>query len=348
MDTSKLSPELTESVNDEVKVIVIKLPFDLLERILTFPFIHLIRSKYPVAHLHFITPKRQIEVLNLLPFEAFYHEFDEGEISTVFDVHRFTATAKIFNVDIFISLTNSFIDGCLGVGLRAKKRVGFSDSWKTLLFNYKTKRPVNHHLCEDFFALYASLASDETDNRLRVMSRDLRPVIDGWDSLPYIAVDIGATRDSRISEDLFDFLNFFENQRIILFASEDQERISLLIPPFISRLSKKNIYSYYVYPSWIDLGRMLAFSRGVVTNNGAMACFAAYVGAKTLALYEREDPQRSGPLYFLADFLTLCVSDPTIAARAPVNNQGLQGPLRFDMAEVYAKAYVFFDLAVPR
>ena len=84
-----------------VKVIAIKLPFDLQERFHTFPFLHAVHELYPLAEIHFITPKKQIEVLNLLPFKAYYHEFDEGEIASVFDVHRYCAFAKIFNVDLF-------------------------------------------------------------------------------------------------------------------------------------------------------------------------------------------------------------------------------------------------------
>ncbi len=54
----------------EVETIAIKLPFDLQERILSFPLLHKIREKYPIADIHFITPKKEIEVLNLLPFKA--------------------------------------------------------------------------------------------------------------------------------------------------------------------------------------------------------------------------------------------------------------------------------------
>ncbi|MBA2403139.1 MAG: hypothetical protein H0V66_00085, partial [Bdellovibrionales bacterium] len=138
----------------DVRVIAIKLPFDLQERILCFPLLHKIREKYPKAEIHFITPNKEIEVLNLLPFKAFYHEIDEDELNSVFDVHRYAVNVNIHNVDMFINLTNSFTDACLGIGLRAKKRVGFSDGWKTMVLTHKTHRLAGHHVTEDFFALY--------------------------------------------------------------------------------------------------------------------------------------------------------------------------------------------------
>jgi ADP-heptose:LPS heptosyltransferase len=340
-DPVALTPE------EEIKVIAIKLPFDLQERLLAFPFLHQIRSHYKNADLHFITPKHNIEVLNLLPFTAYYHEFDEGEIKTVFDVHPFTANAKIFNVDIYISLTNSFVDACLGLGLRAKKRVGFSDDWKTLVLTHKTPRPRGHHVTEDYFALYRELIGSEVDTKLRVMSRDLNPVIADWDSLPYIAINLAPLRSAIIEDELAELINYFENERIVLFASEDQEKFQLLLEPFLAKLSKKNIIIHFLYPSWIELGKMLAYARGVITFNGPLANLSAYVGAKTVVMYDSEDPRRYGPYYYLADSMILEVNDPTLV-NSTAQTGLFQERKRFNMSEVFGKTFEFFKLVITR
>ncbi len=338
-------PAVTEEAPPEYKVIAVKLPFDLQERLLSFPFLHALREKYPTADLHFITPKKYIEVLNLLPFKAYYHEYDDNEISSIFDVHRFTANAKIYNVDLFISLTNSFVDACLGWGLRAKKRLGFSDGWKTLLFNIKTQRPVAHHVCEDFFALYRELTGVTLETNFKVISRDLTPIIADWDSLPYIAINLSPLRNASIEDEFLELISLFENQKIVLFASDDQERVQLLIQPFLAKLSKKNIYVNFVYKSWIDLARMLAFSRGAITFNGPTASLCAYTGSKTLVLYDSEDPQRFGPLYFLADVLVMASHDPSYS-----NVASTQGVIKdrktFQMSEVFWKAFEFFKIVI--
>ena len=72
------NPVTPTAAPGEVRVIVVKLPFDLQERILCFPLLHKIREKYPKAEIHFISPKKEIEVLNLLPFTAYYHEVEEA------------------------------------------------------------------------------------------------------------------------------------------------------------------------------------------------------------------------------------------------------------------------------
>lgn len=332
------SPEV-----DEPKVIAIKLPFDLTERILSFPFLHAIREKFPKADLHFITPKKDIEVLNLLPFSAYYHEFDEDEIGNVFDVHRYCANAKIYNVDIFISLTNSFADACLGLGLRAKKRVGFSDNWKTLVLTHKTPRPVGHHIVEDHFALFKELIGENVDTKLRVMSRDLTAIIPEWDSLPYIAIDLYPLRNAVIEAEWIQLVSQFENQRIVFFSSDETVKVQMLIEPFLASLPKKNIYVNFVYKNWIELGRMLAFAKGVIGYAGPAPALSAYVGSKTLILYENQDPQRTGPFYFLADVAVMGVNNPTL-----VNSTKGAGSLRervtFDMMTVAKKAFDFFKL----
>ncbi len=327
---------------DEIKVIAIKLPFDLQERLLTFPFLHAIHAKYPLAELNIITPKKDIEVLNLLPFKAFYHEFDEDELNNVFDVHRYCVHAKIFNVDLFVSLTNSFSDASIGLSLRAKRRLGFSDNWKTLVLNEKTSRPVGHHICEDFFELYKTHLNANVDMKLKVMSRELPSVVPEWDTLPYIAINLSPLKDALIDEEWAKLVHEFEGQRIVFFSSDDRERVNPIIDQFIARLPKTNTYSYFLQKDWIELGKMLAFARGVITYEGPLASVSAYVGAKTLILYDRRDPQREGPFYFLADIALLTSKDSTVTIQT--EPALLKGRTIFDMHAIHAKADQFFKL----
>lgn len=327
---------------EEIKVIAIKLPFDLQERLLSFPFLHAIKEKYSEAEFHFITPKKDIEVLNLLPFHAFYHEFDEDELNSIFDVHRYCVHAKIFNVDLFINLTNSFSDASIGLSLRAKQRLGFSDNWKTLVLNQKTKRPVGHHLCEDFFELYKIHVNANVDSKIKVMSRELPSVVSEWDSQPYIAVNLSPLKDALISGEWAKLMHEFEGQRVIFFSSEDRERVAPMIDTFIAHLPKKNSYSFFLQKDWIELGKMLAYARGVITYEGPIASVSAYVGSKTLILYDRRDPQREGPFYFLSDIALFTSKDSSVTLKE--SPSVLKGRTIFDMHAIQMKASEFFKL----
>jgi ADP-heptose:LPS heptosyltransferase len=325
----------------EIKVIAIKLPFDLQERILAFPFLHAISEYYPKAELHFICPKKDVEVLNLLPFKAYYHLFDEDEIKTILDVHPFTANAKIYNVDLFISLTNSFADACLGLGLRAKKRVGFSDNWKTLVLNKKMPRPAGHHLVEDYMQLFELTTGVPADKRMRVTSRMLNRIIE--DETPYIAINLSPLRDTAIEEEWIELISLFEHQKIVLFASDEVMKMQLLMNDFMAKLPKKNTYVNFVYRDWIELGKMLSSAKGLITYSGPAGALAAYVGTKPLMMYENEDPQRTGPFYFLTDVAVMGVNNPALV-NSTSEGKTIKDRVTFNMTEVFAKAHDFFGL----
>lgn len=332
---------MEKPLESEIKTIAIKLPSDLQERILTFPFLHAISEFYPKAELHFITPKFEVEVLNLLPFKAYYHLYDENEIKSVMDVHPFTANARIYNVDLFISLTNSFVDACLGLGLRAKKRVGFSDDWKTLVLNQKLPRPRGHHVVEDFLQLFQVASGSPVDKRLRVTSRVLNRIIE--DETPYVAINLSPLRSTAIEDEWIDLISHFENQKIVLFASEETVKMHMLMDQFMAKLPKNNTYVKFAYRDWIELGRMLAYSKGLITYSGAAGALGAYVSTKSVILYENEDPQRTGPFYFLSDVAVMGVNNPTLV-NSTSGDKVMKDRVTFNMSEVFAKAHDFFGL----
>lgn len=325
----------------EKKVIAVKLPFDLQERILAFPFLHAISEFFPKSDIHIITPRNNVEILNLLPFKAYYHLFDEHEIKSILDVHPYTANEPIYNVDIFISLTNSFVDGLLGVGFRAKKRVGFADDWKTFVFNQKIKRPIGHHVVEDYMALFELISGQTETSKLKVTSRPLTKILD--DDSPYLAINLAPFRTSYIDEEWFELIGHFEKQKIVLFTTDDQVLLKQTVERFISRLPQRNIYSAFYYKDWIELGRMLAFSKGVISYSGPCAAFSSYVGARTLILYENEDPQKTGPFYFLNDVSIMGLNNPNLL-NSVNSEKSLKKRATFNMSDVFTQAHHFFRL----
>lgn len=338
---------MEKAPDNEIKVIALKLPSDLQERILTFPFLHAISEHYPKAVLHFITPKHQVEVLNLLPFRAYYHLYNEDEMTNIFDVHRFCANANIYNVDLFVSLTNSFIDACIGLGLRAKERVGFSDNWKALVLTKKIPRPRGHHVVEDLNQLFQLVVGEDPDKRLRISSRPLDYILPKEDELteqpPYIAINLSPLREAVIEDEWIELVSLFADKKIVFFASEEPVKVKVLMDTFLARLPKTNTYVNFVYYDWIELARMLAHAAGVITYSGAVGALSSYVGARTIILYENEDPQRTGPFYFMTDVAIMGVNDPTLV-HSIQSNDILKKRVTFDMTKVFEKACEFFKI----
>ena len=97
---------------------------------------------------------------------------------------------------------------------------------------------------------------------------------------------------------------------------------------------------FFKYPTWIELGKMLAHARGVITYNGAGASVSAYVGSKTLILYDSEDPQTQGPFYFQADINLMAGNDATITNKEV--KTVLRARTTFNMDEVAKRAREMF------
>jgi len=298
--------EKQENSNLEKKtVIVVKLPEDVTDRLFSFPFLHTLSDIYKIADFHLISNVSDIEILNLLPFKAFYHSYEAGELSSLMDAHRFAVNAKIFNVDIFINLTDSFIDSSLGYSLRAKTRLGFKGNFKKIFLNQSMERPTGLHRSEDYLSLLNLHLNRFLDSKIRIISRDLPPIIDSWEQEPYIAINLSNPDANFIQDKWVELINHFEEEKIIFFASNDQEKIQFMMEGFLPRLSKKNTYESFILKNWIDIAKMTSYAKGVITFEGSGSLLAAYSGTKTIALFQNENPQIYGPNHFLADVMTL-------------------------------------------
>lgn len=117
----------------------------------------------------------------------------------------------------------------------------------------------------------------------------------------------------------------------------------MVIEPFLELLPKKNTYINFTYHDYIELARMLAYARGTITYAGPGGALSAYVGTRTLALYESEDPSKTGPFYFLSDVAVIGVNNPTMI-NSTSDTKIMKDRKTFNMTEVFAKASEFFKL----
>jgi len=293
--------------------IAIKMPAPLQERILAFPMVHLLREAYPEANLHFICPEFKIEMLYALPFEGYWYPWKEDEIQTIMDVHRFVATGNIPHIDIYINLGDTLRELTLGTFLDAKKRVGFADGWKSWFTTCPVKRPVGHHISEEYYALFKEFTNRRIPEKLQVKGKELPPFYKEEEG-PYLAVDLWPFSPGKLDEFWFDYFSLHEGKRFVLFFTEDEAKGALLAEHFIQRLPTTNKYELFLSTNWIDLGKMLAHAKGVVGRGGASISYATYLGTDALAIYETGEPRRDAPIPFYANWQLLDLRDPTLAS----------------------------------
>jgi ADP-heptose:LPS heptosyltransferase len=241
--------------------------------------------------------------LYALPFEGFWHPWDEEEIRTPLGAHRFVTTLRIPSVDIYIALSDSLTDLCLGQFLRAPKRIAFAEGWKQWLTTIPVTRPVGQHLAEEYFAIYQALSNLRAPGQLRVQGRELPPYYPvNPDEPPYLAVDLWPFQPGNFDEFWADYFALFEGKRFVLFFGEEEAKGGLMVNHFVDRLPPRNRYDVFLSSDWIELGKMLTNARGLVCRAGATASYSTYLGTDALVIYENGDPKRDAPFYNYANW----------------------------------------------
>jgi hypothetical protein len=293
--------------------------------------LHLIRDYFPDADLHFISPQHKIEMLYTLPFQGYWHPWDDDGVGNILEAHRFATTLKIGSVDIYISLGDSVSELALGTFLGAKKKIGFAEGWKAWFTTLAIKRPVGHHVTEEYLELLNKMSNIRLPEKLRVMGRELPKFFhDTEASLPYLAVDLYPFSPGKLDSFWFDYFSMFDGRRFALFFSQEEAKGGLLGESFVERLPKQNKYELFLNSNWIELGKMLSHARGLVARSGPSITYATYLGTEALAIYDSGDPRLDAPFYNFANWQLLDVRDPskgTVNAGITTKGQSIVDPV---------------------
>lgn len=322
-------------------IIAIKMPDPLLERMMAIPAIHLIREAYPDADLHFISSEHRIELLYSLPFEGFWHPWHDEEIKSVLDVHRFVTFLTLGDVDIFISLGQSLNEVCLGRLLGAKKRIGFAEGWKSWFLTLPVKKPSGFHLSEDYQYLFKEFTNRRIPETFKVKSREMLPYFQ--DEKSYLAIDLWPFPPGKMDDFWIEFFNQFTEKKFVLFFSEDEGKAALLVERFVQKLSDKNTYEIFTKSNLIEMGKMLAQAKGVVSRNSFINSYSTYLGTDALCIYESGEPRLDAPIPFFANWQIMDLRDMTsIQQSTAVESVAVRAKPQVDPFALYQQVIQMF------
>lgn len=287
--------------------IVVKLPNNLDERILSFPFLHALKKTVEskleddqILNLHLISLKTDIDVLNLLPFTAFYHELEAEDVKSIFSVHRGVVELKIDKPEIYLSTTNSFVDASIGKNLKVPRRVGFATGKNKLFLTDKIEPSQASNLSDSLFPLLKSIDS-EVLKVGNAYSRKVEPAYADWRESPYTVIDIPALKGELIQV-YREFFDLCSNRNFVLMCSDLEEyQQEEQLNEFIKTLPAKNTYKLFTYVSNIDLARVVSHAITFVTWNRGLALLASYTGGNNFLLNDKDESKRYEPLYFLGE-----------------------------------------------
>lgn len=288
----------------------IKLPNDLRGKILSFPFIHafvkeakkmLNEDEEELLNLHLISNKDNIDVLNLLPYNAYYHEVEDEDLKTVFTIHRACVHLKINFTDMFISTTESFVDASIGKNLKATQRVGFRLGKNSFFLSKKINFPAGEHQSVQIFSLIKGLIEDELPSISNVCSREVKPLYADWNMNPFFIINLSLKGDD-IHPEWVELINLFEHQNITLMCEglkvdDQKERLN----DYIKCLSTQNNYKILTNESNIDFAKAVSFSWCFISEDSPLVQLAAYCGAEVFHLNRKENTNLFGTQYFIGE-----------------------------------------------
>ncbi|MCT4643282.1 MAG: hypothetical protein N4A33_13405 [Bacteriovoracaceae bacterium] len=253
--------------------VAVKLPNDLSGIIDSFAFLCELYEKLKKdSHsIHIITGYDQIEVLNLLPFKAFYHSFEQKDADSVLGIYRAYKNSKLMHqpFDAYFSLTGTKQDNLLGYLLKAKEKIGFSDSSFSFFLNKKQDSLVGWGADVQKYRLLKALFEIDTNNLKNYASKEYEVL---GDIQNYIVLDSSLLEN----DDWYDFLNLFENQKVRIQGKDN-----------------KKIYKSIAAKNLVDIAKVIYYSKGYITNNKDLASIAAFVGVDTFFVSDKNDPNAS-------------------------------------------------------
>ena len=309
--------------------IAIKLPDNIRDRVLVFPFLHALNkhlkqkmkdeeNEDELINIHLISLKEGIDVLNLLPFEAYYHELDLIDIKNVFSMHRACVNLKLDKIDIFVSTTESFTDATIGKNIGAKTKIGYSISKNSLLLNKKVSLLGGEHKSVQSLEILKAFDLKNTGSN-KVYSRSVDPLFPDWRENPYTVLNIDLI-NKKPNPEWIDFLSLYSGKTFILMCDQvDAITQKDILEDFIKELPKENQYKMFILESYIDFAKLISFCITFISNNSPLMQFSSYCGAHVFYLNKSEDMKIVGPEYFLGDVRNFSLKDPSFKSGSTFN-----------------------------
>ncbi len=318
--------------------LAIKLPNDLRERVCTYPLLHTLYKELRKTldedeqlNIHLISLKKDIDVLNLLPFDAFYHELEVEDVKTIFTMHRACMNFKMDTIDIFISTTDSFVDASIGKNLRAEKKIGYALGKNGWFLNKKVPLLTGQHKsCQTYELLKALIENiPEIPN---VYSRELPFAYADWNENPYTFINLDLIGEEDNSE-WKDFIELFVNKNFVFMCSELKNSENMEpVQSFIQTLPKENNYRLFEYSSNINFGKTVSYAVAFVSGDSPLINIAAYCGAQVFHLNKKEKISIVGPTYFIGEVRNMAISDPMFGSQN-----------KFNYSKIFDELYKFIE-----
>ena len=298
--------------------VVLKLPDSIEDKIQSYPTVHtlvkyykkLIEDKnseiedeleHEVLNFHLISKKDTVEILNLLPFNAYYHEFEEEDFKSVFTIHRALVNSKLEACDLFVSFSTSLVDATIGKNLKALERVSFSSGKNNLFLTEKINLLSGRKKSEQYFELLRPLMEEFPEQIPSVCSKEMKEYYLDWRENPYVMINL-EVEDNQIKEYYHEFFDLCEHTNFVLMAYDLEDEVyAETMKKYIERLNPKNTYKIFDTKSLIEFSKAVSYAWTFITENHQLFQVASYCGANIHHIFLENPYPKYGADYFYSE-----------------------------------------------
>jgi ADP-heptose:LPS heptosyltransferase len=311
--------------------IVIRIPDTIEERIASFPFIKALRNHFlkemeeseeevkDELGLHLVTEDKNVDVLYLLPFNAFYHEFPKNELKNIFNIHRTAVNLKVPKVDYFFSLTDSLADATMGLSLKATKRIGFITPKTKMMYHHGLERMEGSTLVEQYMSLMRPLV-DGLMEPPTVVSRELEAIVEEYGDRPYFVVNVPMENDE-IPTEWIEFIEFFDKQRIFIMCDaidKGEEQVEY-IKEKLGTLTSNSEIKIINHNNIIEWGKLVSYASFFVSPYTSFTHIAAFCSCVCYVIGAKPSGPTNSLNNYTGDIRFVTAGDPDFSADGKID-----------------------------
>lgn len=258
---------------------------------MSFPFFSALGRCYPAAEIVTIAKPAFLPLLDLLPFPTTrlpFHKQDKPGLGGIISFCR--SRPELRDAAVYFCLPPSLSSALMGLVSGARYRVGYRSDARGLLLTHKANPPTGVHRRQAYCQLL-SLYNGQPDVEVADPPLPaLPPLPAAGDPGQYIVLNPNAQASSRRLpfSKWSELLQPLGGQRFVLIGTAaDRERNHRLEECLPTGSECRNLAGA---TSIMELARLLAHSRGVISNDSGPAHLAAYVGARLVVFIGAADP----------------------------------------------------------
>lgn len=264
----------------------------------SLPFLDHIQDEFGDAEINILVHESSLEFFLLQKFNFNSFSYCDQDIASPMSIHKFSANLHdVFNVDVFFSLDTTFAGSFFGFCFQAKERIGFKSKMVDLFSTKKIEVAPELDLANQRLSLLKAYTGKEYAYD-KFITRDISSLFE--EDLNYVVVYL-ENIDS-VKTKLTELLGLFENLHFLFLYKEDHKENFLELLELVEQKGTGDLL--HLDMPLVDKMKLLAHSRGILTDNSDLAVLASFLGSGVVCLSSPENKIQGLPNKVLPEWVS--------------------------------------------